>query len=254
MRPVLIFIVALVLAGCSGSRFVEGTVLSKQESQLFRQAVDDIAKGDFASFSGRSESTLVLQLKPIFPAMRRELPQGPLRLTCLGATKSIAGQESLAEAIYEVEGSESWATIRSTIRVSNGQPRIAGIYVQKSTVSARSMNEFRFKDGKSGGWLMLGAMAGSLAVTIAALIKIWRSGLFSRRWLWTMGTLIGLTTLRLNWTTGAWSFQPIAFQLFSVSALKWPVFEPWVLGLSIPVFAIIALLRRKGSVGNANQR
>ena len=37
---------------------------------------------------------------------------------------------------------------------------------------------------------MLTAMVLAIIVTIAALLRIWRSGRFSRRSLWTIGTIL----------------------------------------------------------------
>lgn len=95
---------------------------------------------------------------------------------------------------------------------------------------------------------MLLAMIAAVAVTIVALVRIWRSGLFERRWLWTIGALIGITSLRMNWSTGVVSFQPLMIVLFSAGAFKQPIFAPWVLSVGLPVVAIIALLRRSPEV------
>lgn len=203
-------------------------------------------RGDLRALSARAVPSLAPQLEPIFPAMRRELPQGPLQLTCLGAKKSLNGNNSVAEAIYEVKGEAGWAILRVAVQSQDGQTSLTGIYVQRSAVPLRSQNTFSLNDAGVGGWLMLAAMVIAVAVTVAGLFLIWRSGKLARRWLWTIGALVGFTTFRLNWTTGAWSFQPISFQLFSISALKQPIFEPWVLAVSIPLVALIALLRGRG--------
>ncbi len=46
----------------------------------------------------------------------------------------------------------------------------------------------------------------------------------------------------MNWTTGAFSVQPISVKLFGVGATtSLSGFEPWMLSFSIPVFAILIL-------------
>ena len=89
----------------------------------------------------------------------------------------------------------------------------------------------------------------SLLLTIvAALLRIWRSGRFRRRWLWTIGALFGFGTFALNWTTGQFDFQPLTFNLLGIGFLKNPVFAPWILKFGIPVVAIVALIKYRADL------
>lgn len=128
-----------------------------------------------------------------------------------------------------------------------GRTSLTGIFVRRIPTDPQSLNGFSLQKAGLSHYLMIMIMFAAVVVTVAALFRIWRSGLFHRRWLWTIGALIGITTLRLDWTTGHLFFQPVSAQLFSVSAMKQPIYSPWVLAVSIPLVALIVLLRPNGT-------
>ncbi|WP_415641671.1 hypothetical protein [Sphingomonas antarctica] len=57
-----------------------------------------------------------------------------------------------------------------------------------------------------------------------------------------MGSLIGVTSFSLNWTTGIWFFQPIFALLFAAGALR-PNYGPWNISFGVPVVAIIVIIK-----------
>jgi hypothetical protein len=122
---------------------------------------------------------------------------------------------------------------------------LAGLYVRRIAGEPRTLNRFTLQGAGAAKILMLFAMAAAVGVTLLALVRVWRSPLFDRRWLWTLGTFFGVMTLRLNWSTGHFYFQPISVQLFSASATKQPIYAPWILAVSVPLVALIALFRRR---------
>lgn len=243
MRHLLIAAFMLV-ASCSPSKFPE-SLLTNDERALVRGAVNDVSNGDVGRLSTKVEPDIAKQLGSEAPAMQRALPARPLQLTALNANVALTGGTRVANAVYQAKGRTGWALIEATIQTRDGQTRLAGLYVEKVQSEPKRLNEFRLMDAPAAGWPMLGAMIAAAATTLAALMRIWRSDLFVRRWLWTIGTLIGVSTLKMDWSTGAFAFQPVSFQIFSVSALKQPVYAPWVLGVSIPVVALIVLIKRR---------
>lgn len=163
-------------------------------------------------------------------------------------TGILEGSQRQAHAVYQVHGRSGWALVEGTTQSVNGRTWLTGIYVQPTAGDPRRLNGFTLQRFGVAKGLMLLAMIAAVAVTIVALVRIWRSGLFERRWLWTIGALIGITSLRMNWSTGVVSFQPLMIVLFSAGAFKQPIFAPWVLSVGLPVVAIIALLRRSPEV------
>lgn len=61
-----------------------------------------------------------------------------------------------------------------------------------------------------------------------------------RRWFWMLGSLFGVCQVTLNWTTGAFFFQPLYFVLLGAGFLKGmgPA-DPWLISLGLPVPALL---------------
>ena len=64
-----------------------------------------------------------------------------------------------------------------------------------------------------------------------------------RRWRWVAASLIGVSAVYVNWTTGEVSSQLFTVQLFSAGAVRASEFAPWILAFSFPVGTLIALER-----------
>jgi len=62
--------------------------------------------------------------------------------------------------------------------------------------------------------------------------------------LWGLFILFGIGKVAVNWTTGQWEASPLALQLFSASAGA-SLNGPWVFAVSLPLGAIVFLLRRQ---------
>lgn len=236
--------ILIILAGaCSPSKVPE-SLLEPNEQSLIRGAIDDVSREDTTSLSKKIPPELSRKIEPAFPAMNRALPKPPLEITALNANVNLFGSDRLAEAVYQVKGRNGWALVEVAVQTSRGRTQLRALYIRPMQDEPKSMYAFRISDAGASGWAMLCAMAAAVLVTIAAIFRIWRSGYFARRWLWTLGSLVGFTTLRMNWSTSEFEFQLVSFQIFSISAFKQPIYAPWVLGVSFPVIALIALFYR----------
>lgn len=65
-----------------------------------------------------------------------------------------------------------------------------------------------------------------------------------RRWLWAAIALFGVARISINWTTLAMLPQVMAFQLLSVGGARMGAFGPWIVSITLPLGAIVALERR----------
>jgi len=245
MRATLIAFLAIFVSTCSPSNVIEKG-LTPPERAVIRGAIDDISRRDDESLTKKMVPELATKISPVLGQMQQLMPTPPLEVSLAKANWTIGGDTRNLDAIYQVHGKSGWAMVEATTQTSQGRTLLTGIYVKPTATDPRQLNSLSLAQAGAVQWAMLAAMVAAFAVTIAALVRIWRSGLFPRRWLWTIGAIIGLMTLRMNWSTGEFSFQPVSFQLFSVSVSKDPVHAPWMLGVSLPLFALIALLRRRG--------
>ena len=245
MRTALTAMFLLVLTSCSISNTIEKG-LTRQERAIIRGAAEDISHGDSAALARRMPPELSSKIPAAELAMNRAMPKPPLEITILNANWSITGPDRKATAVYQVRGQSGWALVEARTLTVRGRTSLTGIFVRPASSDAASLN--RFSETKPGPThlLMLLAMMAAVGVTVAALLRIWRTKLFKRRWLWTIGALIGVTTLRMNWSTGDFYFQPLFLQLFSAGAAKSPIYAPWTLSVGLPLIALIALLKHRG--------
>jgi len=245
MAKCLLAICLFLLGSCSPSKVVENQ-LTPQERAVIRGAIDDIARGDTEALKRKMHPALAGKVLAAEPAMRRAMPAPPLQVSILNVFRSIGSHSRKVSALYQVHGRNGWATVRVQAHSQDGQTAVTAIYVQRIAGDPQTMNKFRLAGTGAAQWAVLIAAIAAFITTVAALVRIWRSGLFKKRWLWTIGALFGVMVVKVNWTTGALSFQPFYVQLFSASAFKYPVFAPWVISASLPVVALIALLRKRG--------
>jgi hypothetical protein len=252
MRLTFIALLAALVAGCSPRSAVEG-LLTAEERRLVEGAIDDVGRGDGDALAQRMQPALSQEVPSALPAMRKYLPAPPRKLEIAAVNVRILGDRRAVRTVYQVEGRSGWAIVEAIVSNEGAKPKLAGLHIQQSTTAPIEVNRVRLADAGLRQWSMLVALFAAVAVTIAGLIRIWRSGLFRRRWLWTLGAVLGMTTTRMNWTTGDVSFHPISFQIFSMSAFKMPIFAPWIIGVSNPVVALVALFRRQREEGPATE-
>lgn len=103
----------------------------------------------------------------------------------------------------------------------------------------------RFSLAAGGGAaLLLLIPLGACAISIAAIVRVWRSGLFRRRWLWTLGCLPGPGLLTIAWPSGHVGLHLLFFSLLPAGFRQiGPVPDNWVFMATLPVLAVVVLLR-----------
>lgn len=82
-----------------------------------------------------------------------------------------------------------------------------------------------------------------LVFTLATVVKCARSDV-KRKWLWMVFIMVGLGKIGITWPGGAttqatFRWEYFSLQLFSVSLVKIPIYNPWFLSVSIPLGAIL---------------
>ena len=243
MRFLLLSLLLALIAGCTPNK-LEKTVLTDQERSLIRGGIDDVARGDADALARKMPPGVAAKVPGAMPAMRHALPPPPLEVSVSNANWTSDGTTRKAHAVYQIRGNGSWALVEASTIATGGRTQLESLYITPTASDPQQLNSFSLSNAGLGGSAMIAAMLAVIGVTTAALVKIWRSGLFRRRWLWTIGALVGIGVFKLDWTSGAWNIQPFYIQLLSVGAVKQPVYAPWVLSVSIPIVAIIALLKQ----------
>jgi hypothetical protein len=66
-----------------------------------------------------------------------------------------------------------------------------------------------------------------------------------RRWLWAVGALVGFGRFTFNWTTGQVEQAMAWVQLFAVGVFRPGLAGPWLISVSCPALAVVALERAR---------
>ncbi|HEY2345365.1 MAG TPA: hypothetical protein VGH80_05700 [Xanthomonadaceae bacterium] len=93
-------------------------------------------------------------------------------------------------------------------------------------------------------YLVLTCAILAVLLTFYALLACVRTKLSGRKWPWILFILVGFGQVAVDWTTGAGNIQVLWIQLFSAGAVA-QLHGPWIISASVPVGAIVFLLRRK---------
>lgn len=126
----------------------------------------------------------------------------------------------------------------------NGTWRAESFHLRRATNAQLAANHFSL--AKSPGQLLfLLFTVGSPLLMLTAMTAVLSAPRFKLKWLWAIGTLFGLCTFTMNWTTGQMQFQPLMLNLIGGGLMKtgYLGFFPWTLKFTLPVGAFAGLWR-----------
>jgi hypothetical protein len=249
LRYGLLILLGLFAAACTQRQVLE-KVTWPEDRDLAVRAIHDVQNGDANALADKLPPELRPAIGAALPRMRAALPdaqQSQIELVDGRFVERLTGGERSREAYlaYEISGGGSYALAQVTIIRHGGPPTITSLFVNHLAGPVSSLNRFTLLGKSAAQYAILMLAIAAVAVTVAALVRVWRSGRFGRRWLWTIGCLIGLTTLSVNWTTGKVWFRPIYLEIFSAGFVKSGL-GPWIISAGIPLVALYVLLARRG--------
>jgi hypothetical protein len=248
-RWLLIAVMPLLLLGCSNAWMLDRASYPEDRS-LAEAAIRDLAAGNTPALAARLPAGLRPQLGAQFGAMRAALPADGITETHLvdASWRSFKWANGLsyrdAHLAYEIVGGQQRALAQFNIRRQQGSAQITTVLINRIDRPVAEIGAFRLTDISFVNFLVTALAIAAFAITIAAILRVWRSGLFRRRWLWILGCLSGLGQISTLWGSTNISFTPIYVQFLSAAAIK-TFLNPWQISAAIPAIAIWALLRHR---------
>jgi hypothetical protein len=176
-------------------------------------------------------------------------PQDPVSVKVIGAHQVHGSDLYKINLSFEYQFPSKWLLINVAIQKKGGVSTIIGFNVYPLSDSLENLNRFTLA-GKN--FLQYATLVFAVLVpffTLFALVLCIRTKMAKRKWLWIIFILFGLGKLTVNWTTGQWQFAPLSFQFFGASAFA-PMYGSWLIAVSLPLGAILFLLRRKKLVAS----
>lgn len=244
---IILLVLSLLLAGCSQDK-LNDTLATPQEKAAASSFIVALQSGRLETVKASVEPQLYAETLAIARQLQPSIPKAAnLHLVTVSVhTNSLNGVSQTQKALnYEFGAASKWAVIQIVLKTAPGSPQVVGWHAAPYDHQPTTGGDFALSGKSVTSYLWLAAMALSTITIVSALILIARTKGIRRRWLWAVGSAVGFGQFTLNWSTGAWSFRPLGFFLLGSAALKTSPFEAWMLSFSLPVVAVIFLLRRK---------
>lgn len=235
----------LLLGACSPQAALE-KFTSPAEQAVARQYIDDLRHRQFAAIEKDADPTIASpDMGNALERMADLIPAGdPTSIKLVGAQRFTSAGATTVNLTFEYEFADRWLLTNVMTKTKDGATSLIGFHVDPETASLEVTNRFSWM-GK--GALQYGVLAAACIAALFSLIVLVvciRTTMARRKWLWILFILFGFGKLWVNWTTGEWGIQLLAFQLFSASSFS-ALYGPWIVSVSLPVGALVFLAKRK---------
>jgi hypothetical protein len=192
------------------------------------------------SIANRELRTTLLTMADMFPSPTED----PGFIKAVGGN-TLGRNTDEVRITLEYQFHQKWLLADVNLRATSmGGFVISGFHVRPIPDSVERMRRFTLigKTMPQYGVLLL-ALAGGSICSYAFRLCI-RTTTGKVRWVWLAVILLGVGKLGINWTTGETSISPLALQFPAVQAFP-HTYGPWLLEVSLPLGAIIFVVRRQ---------
>jgi hypothetical protein len=171
----------------------------------------------------------------------------------VGASLWSNGRTERLDVSFEFRTRQGW-NVASVVTVDSGATWfLDGIHVNRVPGELKALNGFRNGRRTAAQYLVLLLVIASAAFSLGTAGFIATRRAFPKRWRWVFAALVGVGSLKMNWTTGEMATTLLNVQLLGASALKAGAYAPWILAFSFPIGPIVALGRYRQWLARRNQ-
>ncbi len=233
---------ALALAGCS----IPSKFATAEEEATAKGYLDQLKRGQTDEIERAADPSIKTDALPnTLAKMAAQIPAGePMSTTLVGDNHVSTSSAHMVNLTYEFQYPSRWLLENVAVKTQDGISTIVGMSVVPLAQSLEEQHRFDLWGKTAIEYLYLALAALMPLFTVFALIVCARTRMMGRKWPWVVFVLFGLGKFSINWATGQTAFAPIMFQLFSAAATSAP-YSPWIVSFSLPVGALVFLLRRK---------
>jgi hypothetical protein len=146
---------------------------------------------------------------------------------------------------YELEYASKWALFSIDFKGGNNKFEVRRYNVAPLSDSLEHSTRFTFEGKGIVHYLFLVFMLIEFLFIIYVAVNCLRTQM-KKKVLWVLFILCGICSISFNWESGYVSVQPLSIQfMFGISAFKMGLYAPWIMTFSIPLGAILFLIKRK---------
>lgn len=246
MRRLITLLLAIALLGCDQQALFE-KFIPKNEEAIAKELIAKLSARDYPAVEAKLDKSLQPpDIRSKLEGIAELIPAGePKSVRTIGAYTNQINAITNYSLTFEYEYNDVWLVANVVLRRSDGAVSVTGIHVSPHKESLETENAFSFK-GKS--WLHYVVFGLAIAVPLFILCTIVvcaRTKIARRKWLWLLFIAMGFFVVQLNWTTGAWSVNPIYFLLLGAGFAKAAPAAPLILSVSFPLGALLFLVKRR---------
>lgn len=242
-KPIAVALL-LLLASCDQASIVkkmtppEDEQIARSYINLLRQnKFEQIQKNVDPSVKSADVKKALLKMAALMP------PQEPKSVKVVHVNVVHSSDTYRSDISLEYEFPNEWLLINVVIQKKNGVSTLLAFNVDRLRDSLENLNKFTLA-GKSQLQYAVLALAILIPLfSLYVLILCVRTRIEKRKWLWVVFIVLGIGQFTINWTTGQWRITPVAVELFGAVGFASP-YGPWMISISIPLGAIVFLLRR----------
>jgi hypothetical protein len=240
-----IFMSVLVMSCHSGD--ISDKLIPKEESQFARIFLEKLRAGDFdyvkrfvdKSIEGKVTDQTLKELSAYFPS------GALISDEIIGSQVNILNNQWQGSFTFEYHTLNGWSLANVVLRKAGQTLSVVGFSVYRTTESQGQLNKFSLYRKNASQYLMLAiAILTSIFVLVSAYC-CFRTPITKRKWLWIIVTLIGFSSISMNWTTGQYFLQLLWFKILPVSFSSAGTNAPWIISMSLPIGAVVFWCKRK---------
>lgn len=246
MKLPLAIVSSVLLVGCLDQKALVQRFVPKEDDDFARRFIDRIRDKQYAEAEAMLDESIRAQASSKLWKLHVIVDHG--QAVAFDTIASFVGffkpwngpakrQVSLA---YQIQFPDAWVVADIVVESSGQERRIKTANFQPISDSLQVLNAFTFKNKSIIHFLFFVACILIPIFMIVTIVLCVRSRV-RRRWLWISFIVIGLVQFQLNWSTGAWTIQPISFSLLGAAYFRPGLYGPWTLKFAIPIGAIIFL-------------
>ncbi len=245
VRVLIVLIALVVLSGCSQTGLLE-KLSSPEQQAAARHYVELLRDHKFEEIESSTDPSLKTpSLRGTLEKMASLVPAvDPSSIKLVGAQSVHGPAGSTVNTTFEYEFPDQWLLVSVAIKTQNGASTLVGFNVAPQSAALEEQNRFQLGGKRPAQYSILAFAIAAVAATLYALVLCIRTRLRGRKWPWILFILIGFGKLSVNWSTAQVDLLPFFAQLFSVSAFA-PLYGPWTLAVSLPVGAVVFLVKRR---------
>ena len=228
------------------------SMLPKQEKQEGITVINTIKNGSIDDISNLFSSDVKKEMSPEkISELKEYLKENDIRDYALfNSNINFSGNSKVARLMFQAKFNDQWALVSMELHGENNIDKLYGINVQPMEKSLQEVYKVSLTDRPIINYIVLVlsvafAFLNFYAFNLVLNLKI------KNKWLWAIISFSGICSFTLDWSTGVYSFNPVAIGLPCFTYSKFGSYSPLTIGLYFPIGALIFLGVKWRLINNA---